>query len=235
MLARLLRRPGVFFDESYDTPGSHMQKLDMACGWRPHSEPGWPDTIWGLILELTERKRPHGELFEYRSIETDVLGFVMERVTGKRLANRISELSAGYAMANGGFNATLRDYARFALLHVRRGNLNGKQIVPQGWLSETRSGNHEIFQGDCRLALPRGAYHNQFWIARGICGQYIYQSGSRFRGGQALDLARLREQRPLGRDDRSRQGDTRAYRLTGVDLALPRLASSLWVQLSPSR
>lgn len=190
---------GVFFDESYTTPGSHMQKLDMACGWRPHTEPGWPDTIWGLILELTELRRPHGELFEYRSIETDVLAFVMERVTGKRLAALISEElwqplgaeqdayitvdCAGYAMANGGFNATLRDYARFALLHLRRGHLNGRQIVPEGWLAETRRGNHEIFRGEYRQALPHGAYHNKFWIedpdrraymARGVCGQYIY-------------------------------------------------------------
>ncbi len=190
---------GVLFDESYETPGSHMQKLDMASGWKPHTRSDWPLTIWQLILELTDYSRPHGELFEYRSIETDVLAFMMERVTGKHLATLISEElwqpmgaerdayitvdRAGYGLADGGFNATLRDYARFALLHLRGGKLNGRQIVPTAWLEEIHNANHEIFQGEYRIALPRGAYHNQFWIedpdsrvymARGICGQYIY-------------------------------------------------------------
>lgn len=191
---------GVLFDESYTNPGSHMQKLDMACGWKPHTRADWPETIWQLILELTEQKRPHGALFEYRSIETDVLAFMMERATGRRLAALIgTELwqklgceedayitvdRAGYAMANGGFNATLRDYARFALLHLRGGTLDGVEIVPETWIEETRRGtDHDIFRGVYREVLPRGAYHNQFWIeddenraymARGIFGQYIY-------------------------------------------------------------
>jgi CubicO group peptidase (beta-lactamase class C family) len=152
----------------------------MASGWKPHTRPDWPLTIWQLILELAELQRPHGALFEYRSIETDVLAFMMERVTGKPLASLISEElwqpmgperdayitvdRAGYGLADGGFNATLRDYARFALLHLRRGKLNGKQIVPTAWLDEIHKGKHEIFQGEYRIALPTGAYHNQFWL-----------------------------------------------------------------------
>ncbi|NGN45204.1 serine hydrolase [Mesorhizobium sp. CGMCC 1.15528] len=190
---------GVLFDESYTTPGSHMQKLDQACGWKPMTRPDWPQTMWQLILTLTEQERPHGELFRYRSIETDVLGLVMERASGLSLAELISsELwvpmgaeedayitvdHAGYALADGGFNATLRDYARFALLHLRGGKVNGRQIVPSAWIEATRNGNHALFQGVYREVLPRGAYHNQFWIedpdrraymARGIFGQYIY-------------------------------------------------------------
>lgn len=190
---------GVLFDESYTTPGSHMQKLDQACGWKPMTRPDWPQTMWQLILTLTDQERPHGELFRYRSIETDVLGLVMERATGLSLAELISsELwvpmgaeedaymtvdHAGYALADGGFNATLRDYARFALLHLRGGKASGRQIVPSAWIEATRYGNHDLFQGVYREVLPRGAYHNQFWIedpnrraymARGIFGQYIY-------------------------------------------------------------
>lgn len=190
---------GVFFDESYTTPGSHMQKLDQACGWKPMTRPDWPQTMWQLILTLTEQERPHGELFRYRSIETDVLGLVMERAAGLSLAELISsELwvpmgaeedayitvdHAGYALADGGFNATLRDYARFALLHLRGGKVNGRQIVPASWIEATRNGNHDLYQGVYREVLPRGAYRNQFWIedpdrrayiARGIFGQHIY-------------------------------------------------------------
>ena len=190
---------GVLFDESYTTEGSHMQQLDQACGWKPMTRPEWPQTVWQLIMTLTEQQRPHGQIFSYRSIETDILGFLMERVSGLPLAELISnELwgpmgaeedayitvdHGGYALADGGLNATLRDYARFALLHLRGGRLNGRQIVPSEWIEETRRGNHELFQGVYRTVLPHGAYHNQFWIedaerrsymCRGIFGQYIY-------------------------------------------------------------
>jgi CubicO group peptidase (beta-lactamase class C family) len=191
---------GVLFDESYTTEGSHMQKLDQACGWKPMTRPDWPQTMWQLVLTLTELERPHGELFRYRSIETDVLGFIMERASGAPLAELLSrELwapmgaeedayitvdHAGFALADGGFNATLRDYGRFALLQLNRGMLNGRRIVPAEWIDATRhEANHDLFQGVYRTVLPEGAYHNQFWIedpvrraymCRGIFGQYIY-------------------------------------------------------------
>lgn len=191
---------GVVFDESYTTPGSHMQKLDLACGWKVHDRPDWPRTMWELVLSLSEADRPHGALFSYRSIETDVLGFVLERAGGAALADLISEQiwlpmgagedayitvdDAGIALADGGLCATLRDYARFALLMLDNGKRGGKQIIPAAWIEETRfGGKHELYQGIYRTVLPNGAYHNKFWIedlkrgtiwARGIFGQSIY-------------------------------------------------------------
>ncbi|TIR16152.1 MAG: serine hydrolase [Mesorhizobium sp.] len=169
---------GVAITGPYTKPGTHAYMLQAAAGWRPAESPDDPQTTWQLILRLTEQQRPHGTLFEYRSIESNVLGFIMERASGMPLAELIStELWApmraeedayitvdhgGFACADGGFNATLRDYARFALLHLRGGELNGKQIVPSEWIEETRRGNHDIF-GESKI-LPKGAYHNQFWI-----------------------------------------------------------------------
>ena len=156
---------GVTFDESYMTPGSHMQKLDLACGWKPNTEPGWPRTMWDLVLTLTEQERPHGATFAYRSIETDILAHIMQRVTGKMLADLVSEhlwvpLGAeedgyftvdrgGYALADGGFNATLRDYGRFAQMITDGGVFNGRRIVPAAWIEATRTGgNHALFGAD---------------------------------------------------------------------------------------
>ena len=36
-----------------------------------------------------------------------------------------------------GLNATLRDYAKFGLLYLHEGKLNGKQIIPQSWVKES--------------------------------------------------------------------------------------------------
>lgn len=191
---------GVVFDESYTAVDSHMAKMDAACGWKERRDPSWPSSVWELVLSLKDAECAHGAAFRYRSVEADVLAFMLERVAGTPLAELVSrELwvpmgaehdaaftvdPAGYALGNGGFNATLRDYARFALLHLRGGEMDGRRIVPAAWIEETRSGARpELFGGIYREVLPQGAYHNQFWIedgerracmARGVFGQLVY-------------------------------------------------------------
>jgi CubicO group peptidase (beta-lactamase class C family) len=191
---------GVAYDEDYTAFDSDMAKTDVAAGWKNaatgHS---WPENIWAQILTLTKQARPHGERFEYRSIETDVLAFVMQAVTGKPLEQIVSECiwqkigaaesacftvdKAGYALADGGFNATLADYARFGLLWARRGNLNGEQIIPKSWVDATIQGDGKKFHAPYNDIFPHGAYRNQFWIddvrqakllCRGVFGQLIY-------------------------------------------------------------
>lgn len=191
---------GVVFDESYDVAGSHMQKLGQAVGWGegPRIE-GWPETIWQLILELTEAERSHGAQFLYRSIETDLLGFVVESATGQPLAELVSDLiwqrigaeedaaytldHGGFALADGGFNATLRDYARFAQMILDGGMANGQRVVPAGWIEEARFGTGGDLSGVQAEILPDGGYHNKWWqadrargviMAQGIYGQCIY-------------------------------------------------------------
>lgn len=187
---------GVKFSEEYTDRYSEIGQVDVASGWKPvppGSDPAfrWPAHVWELILRLKETTRPHGAAFEYRSIETDVLAFVMERVTGKRLAELVSEEiwqklgadesacftvdGAGYALADGGFNATLRDYARFGQMILD----DGAGIVPAAWIAATRNGPCGPGYSE---SMPHGGYRNQFWIndprsrtlsCRGVFGQLI--------------------------------------------------------------
>ena len=190
---------GVQWDETYTAPDSHCAQMDVACGWKTTSDPTWPKSMWELLLTLRESRGPHGADFSYRSIETDVLGFVLERATGVRLAALVSkELWApmgaeedacytvdptGFACACGGFNATLRDLARFASLYVSGGASAGGQVVPANWIENTRAGDTRLFRGSYQEVLPSGAYRNQFWVedpvrrvllARGVFGQLIF-------------------------------------------------------------
>lgn len=191
---------GVLFDETYTNPYSDMGQLDVSSGWKPvpeGSDPGfrWPRSVFEQILGLGRIERRHGERFAYRSIETEVLAICMERVMGRRLPEIVSEFlwapmgaeesasftvdQQGHALADGGFNACLRDYARVGLLYLEAGG----GIVPPGWVEATRTGNHAIFGEPYTDTLPQGAYRNQWWIedpvdralyARGVFGQMIY-------------------------------------------------------------
>ncbi len=197
---------GVRFSEDYTDPFSDVGKIDVASGWRPGPPDArdFPEHVWELILTLVTLERPHGERFVYRSIETDVLAFAMERATGRRLPELVSELiwqrmgadesacftldRAGYALADGGLNATLRDYARFGALYLNEGVFNGHQIVPAAWIKATGMGDHSLFGEPYTLTTPNGAYRNQFWIedvsrpaimCRGVFGQLIYIDAAR--------------------------------------------------------
>ncbi len=105
-----------------------------------------------------------------------MLAFVLERATGKRLPQLLSEElwqplgmeqnasitvdTTGYALADGGLNACLRDYGRFGQMILD----HGAGIVPASWIEATRSGDHALFGEPYTAVLPRGAYRNQFWI-----------------------------------------------------------------------
>lgn len=176
---------GVRFDESYEDPYSEMGKLDVAAGWNP-PPPGtdpdfpWPSHVWELIASLKTLDRPHGETFTYRSIETDVMAHAMERASGRRLAQLVSEElwqkigaeesgfftvdRAGYALADGGFNATLRDYARFGQFILE----GGRGLLPERWLETTRTRN-DADQTNAQTEARKDAYYrNQFWVEDGV-------------------------------------------------------------------
>jgi len=190
---------GVRFDEDYTAFDSHMAKLDVASGWKPAPDPAWPTTVWDLILTLTEADHEHGASFRYRSIETDVLAFVLQEASGLSLADLVSHEiwapmgaehdacftvdPAGYALADGGFNATLRDFGRFALLHLGAGMVDGRQVIPQRSFDIIRAGAPRDLGVNYKRIFPQGGYRHQFWVedasrgvymARGVFGQLIY-------------------------------------------------------------
>ncbi|HUK76598.1 MAG TPA: serine hydrolase [Thermoleophilia bacterium] len=143
---------GTRFSEDYDDPDSDVRLYERAAGWQP-AEPDDELDLLGYILGLPS-DREHGERFEYRSILTDVLGLVVERVSGLRFAEAMSELlwaplgagfdaeitvdRHGYALTDGGLSVTLRDLARFGQLYLQSGCWDGHQVVPAAWVNDTR-------------------------------------------------------------------------------------------------
>jgi CubicO group peptidase (beta-lactamase class C family) len=189
----------VDYSEQYEDPASHVQTQDRVAGWRTRV-PGDPADTYQFLQGLRPNGN-HGDRFRYVSAGTDVLAWVMERVTGLRYADVLSaELWAplqqsrealitvdtgGFAFANGGIACTARDLARVGELMLREGTREGAEIVPASWVAETMSGgNREAAAGSIFQAIhPNGSYHNQWWItgdahgsiyAAGIYGQFIW-------------------------------------------------------------
>ena len=138
---------------------------------------------------------PHGGPFEYRSILTDVLGWVLERAGGDSFARLYSrhvwsrigaehdaEVTLdphGAAIEDGGISVTLRDLGRFGLMHARGGEIGGRRVLPASWaggVGVPRPDLVNAFGGALTydgVATPTSHYHNQWWIFdadRGVYG-----------------------------------------------------------------
>jgi CubicO group peptidase (beta-lactamase class C family) len=138
-----------------------------------------------------------GERFRYSSAETQVLGLVVRAATGKSLTDYVSERiwqpmgaeasaswqidKGGYEVAFIGFNATLRDYARFALLLANDGAIDGRQLIPAAWIREATTAPAKQFEPGQTGSLF--GYGYQTWLLpgnerefmmRGLRGQAIF-------------------------------------------------------------
>ena len=155
-------------------------------------------------LAMLVAAREHGGAFEYRSCETDVLGWVCERAAGRRMADLIGELVwaplgaaqdaeitcdvVGSAMHDGGVCATTADLARFGVMLLDGGRAGDRQVVPEEWLREAWTPDDDIrgafAASTSGPVFPGGWYRNQFWfsprplgdvlICLGINGQMLY-------------------------------------------------------------
>ena len=124
-------RAGTHFDESYDNLDADVRTYERVYLWRPDGHEPRPADALPYYATL-HNDGEHGGPFRYRSILTDVLGWVIEQAGGGRLHELIARLvwqpmgaefdaeitvdAHGNAMADGGVCATLRDLGRFGLL-----------------------------------------------------------------------------------------------------------------------
>jgi CubicO group peptidase (beta-lactamase class C family) len=196
-------RSGIEFSEDYLDPDSGVRQLEQAIGWAPRRSPDVPPSLRGFLLTLRQT-REHGGPYEYRSCETDVLGWVCEAAAGERFHKLVGELiwsrlgtdfdanvgidAEGTGLFDGGMSAALCDLARFGAMIARDGtSLNNHQVVPETWIEDSFAGgpdSREAFASSPDSArMPGGMYRNQFWfpwpdrqvlLCLGIHGQMIY-------------------------------------------------------------
>jgi len=236
-------RSGIAFSENYLDPAAEIHVLEQAIGWQAKSSPDIPATMYDYLLTLRQ-KSAHGGPFEYRSCETDVLGWICEAAAGERMPELMSELlwsrigaqrdatigvdTVGTGIFDGGVNACLTDMIRFGSLFLRDGvSLTGQQVVPPAWIADTLDGGPDSRQAFAACPedteMPGGMYRNQMWfpypgsnvvLCLGMCGQMIYVN----RGAEMV-AAKLSAQ-PHSHEphmlDTLRAFDAMAYELAGI-------------------
>jgi len=145
---------------------------------------------------LTRAYAP-GSHFNYSTVETCVLGWVLERATHRSISEFMTEKlwkpagmeSYGFWILDGappggrefngaGFNAVARDYARLGLIMLHNGRGQHTQIIPENWVKESTSPRQTT---PVAPGVNLG-YRYQWWtipgsdtyMALGLQGQFIY-------------------------------------------------------------
>lgn len=182
---------GVGFDEDYGDFYSDINRFGRAFAI------GSPIRDFAKSLK---NARPQGSYNHYVSIDTQMLAFLLMKLTGKT----ITELTQQYLwepmgmehdaawiidnenveIALGGLNASLRDFAKLGICYKNKGFINGKQIVPQDWVKATFENNKpHLKAGKHDLSSNIHGYGLQWWIPvnnpnayamGGIYNQYVY-------------------------------------------------------------
>lgn len=188
------------YSENYADPKAEVWDFTMAGNplvklIKPQGPIGFYE-----YLETVEKQGEHGRVFGYKTVNADALGWIIARATGRSVAQLLSERiwrqlgmeqdayyqvdALGVPFAGGGFNAGLRDLARFGEMISNDGMWQGQQIIPAAAVLDIKKGgDKKAFARSEYTKLKGWSYRNMWWMlhnqndafaARGVHGQTIY-------------------------------------------------------------
>jgi len=205
---------GASWNEDYGDPTSDISRFGSAIAFGESQD--------DFAASLTRENEP-GTYNRYNSTDTQVLGMLLVRVTGKPLAVYTEEKlwkpmqmehdaywttdEPGMELAFGGLNASLRDYARFGEMYRNAGRWNGKQIVSEAWVAlstvpskphlqpGSRPGSNTIFGYAYQWWLPPTGDEGEY-SAIGVYNQFIYVNPT-----QGVVIAKTSANQAYGKDE----------------------------------
>jgi CubicO group peptidase (beta-lactamase class C family) len=171
---------GVAWNEDYTDPDSDVAKMLAVAPVAGESQAV-------TYARSLEREAPAGEKWVYKTLETNLLGLIVEQATGKSLAAYAAEKIVNPAGFAGGMfwmqdltggniggcclSLRLSDYARMGQFALE----GGDGVVPEGWFA--KAGSPLV---DFGPQAPGFGYGYQWWTypgdmygAQGIFGQAI--------------------------------------------------------------
>ena len=145
-------RVGLGFDEDYLATSGPIVQYRKATNWNPLNPGETATDLRAFLPTLDTTCGPHGGPFNYVSPCTDLLGWIIERASGRRYADLFSDLlwmrlgagrgcyitvdRLGAPRCAGGMCMTAMDLARVGQLLVAGGRRGVRQIVPQAWIDD---------------------------------------------------------------------------------------------------
>lgn len=191
----------IDFAEEYLNPESDFMRYRRVTNWNPPRVGEAPGDLRSFLSGLKRAKGEHGHAFHYVSVNSDLLGWILERASGRPMADLLSEriwapLGAelpayitvdrlGAPRNAGGISASLRDLGRFGEMMRLDGKAGGKSLIPQSWINDIlKKGDKAAWaRGDMEHFNPGGSYRSKWYIlddtreqfcAVGIHGQWIF-------------------------------------------------------------
>ncbi len=189
---------GVKYSEDYSDPNADIWKYSAAASPLPKpADYEGPDGYWEYLQQV-QPDGNHGDQFHYKTINSDMLGWIISRTANKSVTEMASEWlwqpmgaeqtaymtvdAKGVPFAGGGLTAALRDLGKLGVLMLNEGVINGKRLFPAKVVENIRAGGDPSkFAGF--PTIPNGSYTSQWWVfhndhgafaARGVHGQTIY-------------------------------------------------------------
>lgn len=190
----------VDFEETYESKDGLYARYRRSMLWMPAGaeEQFSREDLASYVLSLPKGKGEHGKVFSYRSPNTDVLGLVLEKISGIRYPDLLSRFlwkpigaetatitvdNLGASRVAGGISCTVQDLALLGDLLNSGGLASGVQVIPRDWIEDTITGGDVPAwkAGDFARLFPMGSYRNQWYslgngtlCAIGIHGQWLY-------------------------------------------------------------
>ena len=184
------------FEETYLDPASAFGRYRRATLWNPGLAGAPAEAMRGFIAGIGKGDGPHGEVFAYRSPNSDLLGIIVELASGARYADLMSETlwmplqarrdafvtvdAEGTARAAGGISVTAHDLARVGEMMRQGGAVGSRQVVPESWVHDTVNGGDAAAwgKGDFSPLLANGRYRSKWYqtgyASRAFCGIGIH-------------------------------------------------------------
>lgn len=188
------------YSENYADPNADIWVYSKAASPLPKPKDYTGPDGYFEYLQTVKQNGVHGEAFGYRTINSDALGWILSRVTGKDLTQLLSEYiwsqmgaeqdgymtvdAKGTPFAGGGLSAGLRDLGRIGLLMLNGGVIHRQQLFPKEVVANIRAGGDKnAFARAGYKTLEGGSYRSMWWVfhndhgafaARGVHGQTIY-------------------------------------------------------------
>lgn len=188
------------YSENYADPNADIWVYSAAASPLPKPKNYKGPSGYFEYLQTVKKRGQHGKVFGYKTINTDALGWIVSRVTGKKLTQLLSEMiwtrigaeqdaymtidSIGTPFAGGGLSSGLRDLGRIGQLMLNGGVINGERLFPESVVTSIqRGGDKQAFARAGYKTMQGGSYRSMWWVlhnkhkaytARGVHGQTIY-------------------------------------------------------------